>query len=714
MWNPSTVIPSLTNPIRLEFSTEEWKAYVDAHGENAAGLRMVVLAWTTLIADTPLGDVKPRCKIRRFFRELVRDTLGFMEKLSSLAQRFVRSERLVGDLLVRDYITDMQALPIYREYHTWLETGDPALFKFILTFLNYGQKFAYEDKGLEASALNDWLLIEDKLGALELPTYVDDIASVMQVMLGDIGEHEVLPSHGPGAVAERGITGVDQKNLRCLGMFAKLEYTYFRKWTTGEAWGNELYPPHVTGDLTWENLKSSECVARLLFVPKKFNKLRSICAEPAQMQRFQQSVRLWCERIISQSKWLRNHVNLRDQTLNQRGAQRASARRRSATVDLRSASDSVAVATVRRVFRKVSALLRHLLATRSSMVTVPGGAVHKVHKFSPMGSSTCFPVQTMVYSAVIWYCQVCYMMGYEIGDPRFSLLDLEMVMEDVENLRGPYSGGAGLEPFCVFGDDLVVDEAILSSVVRVLSDLGFQVNSDKTFSGDYTYRESCGKHYVRGFDVSYLTWKFGPVGRLLDLKQITGLVDHINLVGEAGYEHLRRFLIRLALYHPVEGMEWSRPEFSRPRELRRNPILFCCWDSDESFAIKCDVPRNSHLEKQVRFFTAASVPMAERWIPPVPATGICRSLHRPSINWAEFEDWRKMQGDNDFQYEVVATSAVIRTKTREVKDAFFDPYYHTVYWRARYGETESEAQGVSSLRTEARGVVMGRRTQACS
>lgn len=693
-------------------SESEWQSFVEIHGENAAGLRMVILAWTTLIADTPLGDVKPRCKIRKFFKNLTSNTLGFMKELSLLSHQFVRSEQVIDGVVVRTYITGMQTLPIYREYAAWLATGDPALFRFILTFLNYGQKFAYKSEGLEASALSDWLLIEEKLGALELPAYIDDIASVMKVMLGDIGEHEILPCHGPGAVAERGITGVDQKNLRCLVMPKKLEYVYFKEWVSGGAWGDMMYPPHVTGDLTWESCNSSDLVARLLFVPKKFDKLRSICSEPAQLQRFQQSVRIWCERIMKQSTWLKNHVDLTDQRLNQRGAQQASLRRDAATVDLRSASDCVATAALRRIFSKVNKLLLHLLATRSVMVEDPTGKTHKIHKFAPMGSSTNFPVQTMIYSAVIWYCQVCYMMGYEVGDARFSFLDLEMVMRDVENLQSRYSGGAGLVPFCVFGDDLVVDQAILSSVVSVLSDLGFQVNSDKTFSGDYTYRESCGKHYSRGEDVSYLTWKFGPVGRLLDLKQIVGLVDHINLAGELKYEYLRRFLIRLALYYPAEGMKWGEPEFSRPRELRRNPILFCCWDSDESFAIRCDVPRNSHLKKIVKSYPKASVSINTAVDNRYVNGGYFRP-GRPVIDWQLFKDWKKRNGDNDFQYEVVATSAVIRTETREVKGSFFDPYYHTVYWRTKFGVGGDEVLGASSLRTEARGVVMGERTQAC-
>lgn len=52
----------------------------------------------------------------------------------------------------------------------------------------------------------------------------------------------------------------------------------------------------------------------------------------------------------------------------------------------------------------------------------------------------------------------------------------------------------------VFGDDMIYPRDMHAYVVAVFSDLGFIINTDKTFVNEY-FRESCGSDYYAGLDV---------------------------------------------------------------------------------------------------------------------------------------------------------------------------------------------------------------------
>jgi hypothetical protein len=93
-----------------------------------------------------------------------------------------------------------------------------------------------------------------------------------------------------------------------------------------------------------------------------------------------------------------------------------------------------------------------------------------------MGNGFTFPLQTMIFSALVTAAyRIC---GIKIHKPR-------------ERAHGN---------FAVFGDDIIVDHRVYDAVVDVLVILGFRVNRDKSFNEGF-FRESCGSDFYRGRNI---------------------------------------------------------------------------------------------------------------------------------------------------------------------------------------------------------------------
>lgn len=97
-------------------------------------------------------------------------------------------------------------------------------------------------------------------------------------------------------------------------------------------------------------------------------------------------------------------------------------------------------------------------------------------KFAPMGNALTFPVEELVFGSE---CQV-------IQEEMTGVTDRPL--------------------WSVYGDDIIVPVEWYDTLVEYLSALGFIVNKDKSFSTGF-FRESCGKEYFHGKDVSPLYFK---------------------------------------------------------------------------------------------------------------------------------------------------------------------------------------------------------------
>lgn len=204
--------------------------------------------------------------------------------------------------------------------------------------------------------------------------------------------------------------------------------------------------------------------SKLQFVPKTAKTDRAICTEPSLNGMFQNGLGdLMARRLRTVG------IDIRDQGPNQRAALYGSISGALATLDLSSASDTIAHHLVEHLFPLDWC---HLFSElRSGHMVAPSGEVFNLEKVSSMGNGFTFPLETLIFWAVADSCSDA---TREKGKVRRRTL--------------------------VYGDDIVVPVEAAELTMAVLFDLGFTLNRKKSFwSG--SFRESCGCDYVFGTSV---------------------------------------------------------------------------------------------------------------------------------------------------------------------------------------------------------------------
>jgi hypothetical protein len=138
-----------------------------------------------------------------------------------------------------------------------------------------------------------------------------------------------------------------------------------------------------------------------------------------------------------------------------------------ATLDLKDASDLLSLDLVRALFP--DNWVEALEACRSGSTKLPNGRIVTMTKHAPMGSAVCFPVMALC----IW----------------------SIVTNAIHLVSGTY------EPVYVYGDDIIVPSEYRDIAQKALTVVGLKVNHAKSYSRG-PFRESCGKEYVDGIDVT--------------------------------------------------------------------------------------------------------------------------------------------------------------------------------------------------------------------
>jgi hypothetical protein len=103
----------------------------------------------------------------------------------------------------------------------------------------------------------------------------------------------------------------------------------------------------------------------------------------------------------------------------------------------------------------------------------------ELKKFSTMGSSVTFPVESLLFLAIALASV-------------FHTRRVRPSEAEIRKLVGRVS---------VFGDDIIVPTDCRATLDRLLNLLWFKVNADKSFSG-HSFRESCGVDSFAGVDVT--------------------------------------------------------------------------------------------------------------------------------------------------------------------------------------------------------------------
>jgi len=298
-------------------------------------------------------------------------------------------------------------------------------------------------------------------------------ANVLSEVDRKVFDGEVVPKHGPGATADR---------LKGNQKFVNRTWTN-RLESAGLLAGEFLFSSashYIEGidHVTWLE-PGAEPPVRVVDVPKTQKAPRIIAIEPSWMQYCQQSLLEPIRQGLEEGDSRSNFVGLTDQTPNQRLAREGSLTGRLATLDLSEASDRVSYQLVQTLLADHPHLAMAVDATRSKLADVPGFGVMPLAKFASMGSALTFPIEAMVFTT-------CIFVGIE------KALRRPVTMKDIAALRGEVR---------VYGDDIVVPVEFVQSVISTLESFGFKVNMNKSFWTG-RFRESCGKEYFNGEDVS--------------------------------------------------------------------------------------------------------------------------------------------------------------------------------------------------------------------
>ncbi len=203
--------------------------------------------------------------------------------------------------------------------------------------------------------------------------------------------------------------------------------------------------------------------SKITTVPKNAKTDRVIAIEPDLNMFVQKGIGKMIRRRLQRWGLLRYDA----QEVNQRLACEGSALGNLCTIDLSSASDSIHMEVVRLLVPPdwVTAIE----TSRSPIAVLPSGEKHILRKVSSMGNGFTFELETLVFWAL-------------------SSAVVELLGE--------------LDTRCqVFGDDIIVSSRCREPVEEVLRYFGFTTNAKKTFSTG-PFRESCGKHYFSGHDVT--------------------------------------------------------------------------------------------------------------------------------------------------------------------------------------------------------------------
>lgn len=316
--------------------------------------------------------------------------------------------------------------------------------------------------------------------------------AVLQAVDEDVYYQRIIPRHGPGATADR-LTGN--------GKFQQVEWTERLERVFPLGWHAVVSPRYDRDVYSSVNFlePGAERPVRVISVPKTLETTRIIAIEPTCMQYVQQGLlRSFVGHIESPFIGVKSNANngfsivgFTDQEPNQLLARTGSLTGELATLDLSEASDRVSNQLVQVLTGSFPNLQEGLDACRSRVADVPGRGLLRLAKFASMGSAVTFPVEAMVFSTIVF-------MGIARQQGRTVSPAL------IEEFRGRVR---------VYGDDIVVPTDYAQSVVQTLEDFGSKVNAHKSFWTG-RFRESCGKEYFAGRDVSIVKMRqLIPSGR---------------------------------------------------------------------------------------------------------------------------------------------------------------------------------------------------------
>jgi len=350
--------------------------------------------------------------------------------------------------------------------------------------------------------------------------------SMFSKMDSSIYQGNIVPKHGPGATAD-GLYG--NQKYRQLTWPCRLE-NYF-------PYGEMVLPGWSFYDhLSEVNFlePDSEIPVHVISVPKTMKTPRIIAKEPTAMQYAQQGILAIFQDELQNDRVLNSFIGLQDQSPNQRLALQGSRQKDLATLDLSEASDRVSHEIVSNLLSNHRHLHDAVMDCRSRNALLPSGEIISLAKFASMGSALCFPFEASVFLVAIF-------VGIEQD------LGRHLTRRDINSFLGRVR---------VYGDDLIVPVEHVRSVILSLEYFGMKVNRRKSFWTG-RFRESCGKEYYDGTDVSVVRVRRRLPSSRRDVQELISTTSLRNQLFRAGLEVavdiLDRKMFRILGHFPVVG-----------------------------------------------------------------------------------------------------------------------------------------------------------------
>lgn len=508
-------------------------------------VRDVYQQWLSLLID--LGYLHPnelKRDARRLWVDMTRvDVLDLNNTFAECLQR-LRLQNIKGFKALCSRISPHLFSFIKKDVDL-VEQSDVDAARRLMQIFAYTSRLTLHDIDLTQQMIEDYLAIEDSLPSAVNEDFLPSLNRIMRRWIGPFAPAPLFPKHGPGAVAGLGRCSIEDK-YKNLYIDERVRYAFpdCEEWT-------------VSG-------KTLDRTSQTIFVPKSYKSFRTISMEPATLQYLQQSVWSVLDFQARDDAYLRAHIDFHDQTRNCYLAQWGSLGRHYATLDLSAASDSVSYALVKELF-KGTWVYRYLVCLRSTRTKLPDDRIIPLKKFAPMGSSLCFPIETLVFACICEY---------------------------VTRTCGHHSD------YSVYGDDIIVPTECAEMMIEILSKLGFKTNSDKSFI-DYScwFRESCGGEYCNSIDVTpmRISRKYNDPR---NSDRFQALVSLANNSYAKGFRHLRHFFLEKLredewkiIFSPTELHGDNMTNFhlkSRYNDMLQRNEYLCHTLQDSSNSKDCD------------------------------------------------------------------------------------------------------------------------------
>ena len=367
----------------------------------------------------------------------------------------------------------------------------------ILEFF-YKLETGYSDKVTDAFIRS---FIETDASLPEVGTLPDSVAlqnaaQLLEELLCDFNPMDIVPGHGPGAVAtgERAAEKwVFSRIYRSIDSMYPFEQYYcssgFGEFADRREWANGLQ---------WVD----EPVARTILVPKDSRGPRIISEEPLEVQWIQQGIKSELYAYVEAHPLTRGRVNFTDQEVNGELALWASRTGRYATLDLKDASDRVSLALLDALFPEH--IVEACKATRSASTDLPSGGRLRLRKYASMGSALCFPIEALTF----WALSLGVLNALSPGRNRLKT-------------SGVY----------VYGDDLIVPVEIVPALMEQFEALGLRFSHHKCYYRG-SFRESCGVEALDGVDITPVRVKHFPYEDQVK-PPLSSLVPHLDSLSDS-------------------------------------------------------------------------------------------------------------------------------------------------------------------------------------